>query len=195
MRKFLLVLVIICMMCYPIAIFFGLSHFSPRYVALLIILIFIVRLVLIKSSANILSKVSTITISLIGIVLCLWAAISNTEIAVRLYPVFVSLVLLLIFGYSLLFPPTIIERIARLTSPNLPPAAIQYTYKVTLVWCAFFIFNGVIALLTALFSPLRIWTLYNGLISYILIGIIFMVEFIIRWRVKKKIMPASSLDN
>lgn len=192
MRKFLLVTIIVLMICYPFVIFFGLSHFPLRYVALLIILLFIIRLVLLKMKSTLSNKVSTIAISVLGIGLCVWAMISNNELAVRLYPVGVSVVLLLVFAYSIQFPPTVIERIARITTPNLPPAAIRYTRKVTLVWCLFFIVNGGIALITALFSSLRIWTLYNGLISYVLIGVIFAIEFIVRLGIKKRLMPSSA---
>ena len=36
------------------------------------------------------------------------------------------------------------------------------------------------ALFNVLYGSLELWTLYNGLISYILIGILFLGEFIVR---------------
>jgi len=85
-----------------------------------------------------------------------------------------------IFFYSILYPPTIIERFARIKTPDLPKKAIQYTKKVTMVWCGFFIVNGLVALWTALFASVKIWTFYNGFLSYILMGTLFITEFIYR---------------
>jgi uncharacterized membrane protein len=54
---------------------------------------------------------------------------------------------------------------------------------VTFAWCAFFIGNGAIALYTAMFASFASWTLYNGLIAYLLIGAMFGGELLTRRRV------------
>ncbi len=96
------------------------------------------------------------------------------------YPVLVNSALFVLFTVSLVRPPSVIERIARLRDPELPPAAVVYTRRVTIVWTVFFALNGATALYTALFTPLETWALYNGLIAYVLIGTLFAVEFAIR---------------
>src|SRR6185436_7648546 len=50
------------------------------------------------------------------------------------------------------------------------------------IWCLFFALNGSTALLLALAAPLAWWTLYNGLIAYLLIGALFATEWILRRR-------------
>jgi hypothetical protein len=65
-------------------------------------------------------------------------------------------------------------------------AAIPYTRKVTITWCLFFIANGSIATFTALYSSMEIWSLYNGFIAYILMGSVFVIEYLIRIRVRKQ---------
>ena len=67
--------------------------------------------------------------------------------AVFYYPVLVNAILLAVFAASLWRPPTVIERIARLREPDLPPAAVVYTRRVTIVWSVFFALNGAAALL------------------------------------------------
>mgnify|MGYP003988786837 FL=1 len=94
--------------------------------------------------------------------------------------------MLVLFFVSLLHPPTIVERFARIQNPNLPEAAVRYTRKVTIVWCVFFVCNGCAALYTALFSSLETWTLYNGAISYALMGILFAGEYLIRRRLQHR---------
>jgi uncharacterized membrane protein len=75
--------------------------------------------------------------------------------------------------------------LARLQEPDLPESGVLYTRKVTLVWCAFFIMNAATALYTC-FESIEIWTLYNGLISYLLAGSLFAGEWIVRQFVRKE---------
>ncbi len=90
-----------------------------------------------------------------------------------------------VFGLSLLFPPTIVERIARITEPNLPPGGVVYTRRVTAIWAVFLLFNAVVSAATALWGTLAQWTLWNGLISYLLMGTLFAGELIVRRAVRR----------
>jgi uncharacterized membrane protein len=100
--------------------------------------------------------------------------------------VLVNAVMLLIFAGSLFYPPSVVERLARLQQPDLTPQGIRYTRRVTQVWCGFFIINGSIALVTALWSSFEWWSLYNGLIAYLLMGLLFAGEYLIRRRTQKQ---------
>ena len=79
-----------------------------------------------------------------------------------------------------------IERFARLQEPEFSDTAIAYTRKVTMVWCGFFVLNGSASLYTALFTDMATWTLYNGLIAYLLLGLLFIGEYLVRLRVKAR---------
>ena len=67
--------------------------------------------------------------------------------------------------------------------PQLPEQAISYTRRVTQVWCVFFTVNGAIALYTALYASSALWSLYNGFLAYIFIGLLFAGEYCVRRRV------------
>jgi uncharacterized membrane protein len=95
------------------------------------------------------------------------------------YPILVSLALAGVFAHSLWRPPTVIERIVRLRKPNMP-APVSYLRKVTLVWLGFFLANAAISAATAMSGSLELWTLYNGLISYLIMGTLFAGEWIVR---------------
>jgi uncharacterized membrane protein len=99
-----------------------------------------------------------------------------------LYPVIVNMGMACVFGLSLVFPPTIIERIARTSTPDLDEDGMAYTRKVTQVWLAFFLSNAAASLGLTLYGDIALWTLYNGCISYILMGILFAGEYIVRRR-------------
>lgn len=109
------------------------------------------------------------------------AALYDHELATRLYPSFMSAAMLMAFALSLWRGPSMIERFARLVEPNLPERGVRYTRAVTWVWCGFFVINGAIAVWTAFFASWAVWTLYNGLISYLAIGALFLGEmFLVR---------------
>ena len=103
------------------------------------------------------------------------------------YPVLVSLLLLLLFARSLWQPQTLIERLARLQDPQLPPEAIRYTRRVTQVWCGFFVVNGTLALGTILLGDMALWSLYNGLLSYLLMGTLMGGEWLLRRRLQARL--------
>jgi uncharacterized membrane protein len=92
--------------------------------------------------------------------------------------------MLSLFGMSLMRGMPMVERLARLTDPELPDIAIRYTRQVTQIWCLFFLFNGLIATGLTLWAPLSWWTLYTGLIAYGLMGILFAGEWLVRQRVR-----------
>jgi len=103
------------------------------------------------------------------------------------WPVVISATLLFVFSRTLAHPPTLVERFALLQKSELTPGEIAYCRKVTQAWCLFFITNGIIAWGLALEGSLKIWTLYNGLISYLLIGTLMTSEYIYRhWRFRPK---------
>lgn len=187
LRKTLLAIVLLLLGLYPFAVYFSIGHLSPRYLALFIILVFIIRYLLLKNKSWSFNNIATLLMLALGASMCLWVMVENDIAAIRLYPFLVSMLFLMVFSYSLINPPTVIERLARLQTPQLVPATVVYTRKVTWVWCGFFIVNGGVALITALFASLKVWTFYNGFLSYVLIGALFGAELIARHFHRKRL--------
>lgn len=96
------------------------------------------------------------------------------------YPVAVNLLMLLLFGASLWRPQTVIEKLARLRHPELPPEGVRHTRRVTQIWCLFFLLNGSTAAVLALSGRHDWWALYTGIIAYILMGLLFAGEWLYR---------------
>lgn len=105
--------------------------------------------------------------------------------ALKLYPVFINAALLAGFAVSLK-GESVAERLARLREKNLPPYAVAYCRRVTVAWCVFFTVNGLVALDSALWRSDAWWGLYNGAISYGLIGVMFALEFAVRVWVRRR---------
>lgn len=179
------VLTIVAITAYPLAVWFGLTRWGMQVLAPILLLMFTVRLFVVRSKIKQqlwLGKALALT----GIILSLasWG-LGKTQ-WLLFYPVVVNILLLTLFSYSLFRPPSIIERLARLTEPELSPLAVAYTRKVTLVWCVFFVINGTLALATCLYGDMHLWALYNGGLSYLLIGSLVGLEWIIRKRVQQQ---------
>jgi uncharacterized membrane protein len=167
---------------YPFAVYFGTQYLEPWKIASVLLVLLGIRLI-----ASIFIKHWSSPLLLVGMVYCGFAIWSNELLTLRFYPVIISAAMLLVFSWSLWSPPSLIERIARIQHPDLPPEGAIYTRRVTQVWCAFFVVNGGIALTTALWSSIEIWSLYNGLIAYLLMGFLFVVEYIVRIKTQKHV--------
>jgi uncharacterized membrane protein len=174
---------ILLTLLYPLAIWLGQGQFEPRLLAALLLLLAMTRLGVLK-----LNKFNKAGYWWLGgvLVLLILAVWGNALLPLKLYPVLVNGAMLGAFGYSLIFPPSMAERFARVREPDLPPQAIGYTRRVTQVWCGFFAINGAIALITALWASSATWSLYNGLIAYLLMGILFAGEYLTRWHFKAR---------
>ena len=165
---------------YPLAIWLGEGQVEPRLLAGILLLAALTRLPALK--------VSKMARWWLGgaLLLAAFAVWANAMLPLKLYPVLVSAVALAVFGYTLFSPPSMVERIARLREPDLPPRIVDYTRRVTQVWCGFFMINGAIALSTALWASPAVWLVYNGVISYLLMGLLFGGEFITRVYFKRR---------
>ena len=133
--------------------------------------------------------------------------LTNESIFLKLYPVAINLILLAFFGSTLIEGPNMVFRFATLADRSIKGSFHEkhvenYCRKVTLVWCVFFILNGTAAAITVFAGRIfgmapenadRIWSLYNGGISYILMGVLFAAEFIVRKFVDKKMVKVIPL--
>lgn len=124
-------------------------------------------------------------IALAGIALVAISVLLRETSLLLYYPVAVNLLLFILFFSSLRARQSIVERLARLSEPYLPPAGVSYTRRVTQVWCIFFVFNGSLALYTCLNGDVGLWALYNGGISYLLIGLLMGIEWTVRKRLQR----------
>ncbi len=174
------------MLAYPAAVWAGSTRFPPAVFVLLGLVLIALRVL--RSGMTARPRTDTraeaIVFPACGLVLLLTLLVAPS-LAERAYPVMVSLAFATIFATSLIHPPTLIERIARLREPNLQPAGIVYTRRVTWVWFGFLLINAAISAWTAAFGSLEQWLLWNGLLSYLAMGTLFTAEFMVRRMVRR----------
>ena len=106
-------------------------------------------------------------------------------VVLKFYPPICNFTLFMVFFISLFGKETIIQKFARACGDPLEKPALIYTRNVTYVWCVFTFLNFLISVWT-IFLPDKIWILYNGCISYILVGALFGVEYIVRIIFRKR---------
>lgn len=132
----------------------------------------------------------------------LFCFITGKEFFLKIYSVVINLTMLFVFGSTLFMPPNIIFRFATMSDKSIKGSSFEqkvykYCHKVTVIWCCFFILNGSAAALTTFADKIfglspeaarKVWAVYNGGISYVLMGTLFVIEFIVRKLVDKKMM-------
>ncbi|EKS6887741.1 hypothetical protein QCH21_003245 [Enterobacter bugandensis] len=175
------------LLAWPFLIGFGLTHNSLPWLLPVMALLLLLRLRQARRNTGPMRYVVQ-CVALAGIALCAASYLLKTHQWLLFYPVVVNLVMLAVFGGSLWTAMPLVERLARLREPNLPPEGVRYTRRVTLVWCGFFIGNGAMALYTVMHGDMHLWTLWNGMVAYILMGTLMAAEWLVRQRVIKKEM-------
>ena len=203
MKLFSKILFVILSILYPAVVFSCLVifHVPLKVFSLFVVFIALVYLLLATGGGGSLSARLKKNLRLLAsAALLLFAGIfclaTGKTLFIKLYPVLMNLIFLFTFGSTLFLSPNICFRFACLAQKNLSKSHIasrveKYCFKVTLIWCAFFSLNGTVALYTVFWKSDKIWSIYNGGISYLLMGILFTVEFIVRMVVNSK-MPKLS---
>jgi len=165
---------------YPLVIYFALLWFEPRWVALAAAALILLRWR--GRALGMFAGLSWLSHAVIAgsLLLSVGALVANDETLLRLYPAGISLALLALFGLSLRTPPSLAERMARLSHADLPEAAVRYCRHVTEVWCGFFAVNAAISIWSALAASREVWAIYNGFIAYIAIGTLLGGEWLLR---------------
>lgn len=161
---------------YPFLVYFLLQHHGARALVLPLALLALARWVVKREWIW----------GVAVLLLALATLVTNHSLPVKLYPVIVSLSFLAVFGYSLVKPPSFVERIARLREPDLPPQAVGYTWRVTFIWCVYFVLNAAVAAGLALWGTDRAWALYSGGLAYMAAGLLFAGEFLVRQYLRRK---------
>ncbi len=186
MKLLIRLILAIIFIAYPFVLYFGLLHFDFWQVSLFIILIALLRLLVLRKQES-----SVLKIGFFGAIFLLFfstiAWLLNQEMWLKIYPIAISLTLLYIFASSLWTEKSIIQRFAELREKDINATKQMYMRKLTIIWCWFFIFNALISGYTLFFLSTKHWMLYNGFISYLLMGMLGLGELTYRhWVVMRK---------
>ncbi|MGA9852072.1 MAG: hypothetical protein WBR15_04000 [Gammaproteobacteria bacterium] len=185
-RSVFTVLIVVALLAYPFTMYFAADRVAPKILLAGVLTLLALRVLFRawRKSRHPWRWLGFAAVLLLAAVATLFSHGLSLE-HVRLYPVAVDSVFFLVFFISLFTSRPLVERIARASGAELGPDAILYTRRVTWAWSGVLLVNTLIALYTTLYASMAVWTLYNGLLSYFLIGAVFLVEYLIRRRVRR----------
>ena len=173
---------------YPLFVFCALVVFKLpiRYLSIGIIIFAIAYSVINRRQYK---GKNTAALFISPLILCAIGAVSfclDDVIAIKLYPALADLAYLTIMITSFFFPPPLayyfIDIFDKSMKTVIPKQRFDlYCFRASVVWCAYFVVDGIIATLTVTIylDNEFIWGVYNAGITYVIMGIIFAGEYII----------------
>ena len=159
-------------------VYWGLHYYDVKWLLLVLVALLAMRWLVIDVQGE--RYVVAATMVCVSAIVFFW----GEKVGLRFYPVMVSTGFFILFASSLLTSVSFVERLASLRESHLPDKAKAYMRQVTIAWSAFFVINGTIAAYTALWGSEEVWLLYNGLVSYLLMGALAGGEWLLRQKVK-----------
>jgi uncharacterized membrane protein len=95
-----------------------------------------------------------------------------------------NLILAILFGRTLIEGrEPLVGRFARAVHGELPPEVVRYTRQVTLAWTAFFVLLFATSCALYLGRFLEAWSLLANIVTPLLVGAMFVIEYAVRLRV------------
>ncbi len=167
---------------YPFIVYTSLNQIGPASLSIVLFCLLLARVVL-RGEYD--KPEQFAQLGLVGS-LCLLAAWRDSELILRYYPVAMSLAFSLFFAISLRAETTLVERFARMFVDDIEQHQRDYMRGLTVLWSLLLLFNAAIAAYTACCLSLAHWTLYNGLLAYLLFGVFTLAELINRHFYKKR---------
>jgi uncharacterized membrane protein len=186
---------------YPLLVFSALVIFklSIRYLSILIILLAVAYVLINRHNYHgrhpVFIFITPAILLSIGIVCLIIDSDKNVtvdpKLVIKLYPVLADLVYLTIMGTSLFIPPPLVSYFLNMFDKSLKEHLDsgfleRYCRKATLIWCVFFFIDAIVAMITVVWASELTWGIYNGGVTYVLMGLIFVGEYVVIKVVEKK---------
>jgi uncharacterized membrane protein len=168
---------------YPFLVFLGLAWLSARAVALVVGAALLLRYLVRLRDRPRWGQSPGLGVAAVILALVTLAALLDDGRYVMMVPVIVNAGLCLVFARSLVRGPSMAEVLARLRHAHLPVEHRPYCHRVTAVWAVYFAGNTLLIVWLAATASLEAWTVYTGLIAYLLAATLFGGERTYRaWR-------------
>lgn len=165
---------------YPFLVLGGLQVLEPRQLVLATGAVLAVRAVLHRRAPT-REQLRSLVVPAASVGALLVAGwIWNDPRFLMFLPALVSLALLAAFARTLRRGPTMVETFARMQRGDLSPARVRHCREATVAWCAFFALNAALCAALGAYAAPETWALYTGFVAYLVMGLLFAGEFIVR---------------
>lgn len=163
-------------LAYPFAIVAGLHASSPRAIGAVLAMATLAAVWLTSDRTAVVLPLVLKRFGLL-LVVAMAAAATDNPLALTLLPSLTNLWLLATFAASLREELSLVEQFASASHKRFPDFLLPYCRKVTLAWCGFFAINALVSAVLAVTGPPRLWALYTGALSYVLVAGLGLAEY------------------
>jgi uncharacterized membrane protein len=163
----------------PWVLYWTLSQHRVGVAALALIGWVILRTIPVLISARREQRIAALQLPAIALVFALLGWLLNSPGFLLILPSATQATIALAFLRSLKATP-LIEHFARMMKAELSVAQQAHCRRWTLVWGVYLLVLAGTGLGLARWAPLAVWTAYVGVISYVLMGALFAIEYLIR---------------
>lgn len=166
---------------YPFAVYFGIRFLPVSFFAALLAVLVAMRFVFTSPD----ERRSILPVVALMFAFAIGAAIYGKAQALLYYPALMNLLLGTLFASSVRNGDPILLRIVRARRIPMSKYGPAYITRLTMLWAAFFFLNALVSLWTTTLT-LEAWTLYNGLVTYVIVALLFVIELLYRRHYKKR---------
>lgn len=163
----------------PWVLYWTLSRQRVGVAALALIGWVIVRTIPVLISAQRAQRRAALQLPAIALVFACLGWISDNGTWLLILPSATQATFGLAFLRSLSGTP-LIEHFARMVKPELGAAQLVHCRRWTVIWGIYLLVLAALGLALAQWAPLSVWTAYVGVVNYLLIGVLFAIEYVIR---------------
>lgn len=163
----------------PWVLYWTLSQHEVGAAALMLVGWVIVRTLPVLISAKREQRRAALQLPAIALGFALLGWISNNGTWLLILPSATQATFGLAFLRSLSGTP-LIEHFARMVKPELSAAEQGHCRAWTRIWGIYLLVLAALGLALAYWAPLGVWTIYVGVVSYVLVGVLFAIEYVIR---------------
>jgi uncharacterized membrane protein len=174
---------LVLLLAYPVTLHLGVlnQHLQPALLLLLALMLLSGTLMVARGNAYgwlVLTALAATT----GWV---YAYQGEPRTLLKLPPVLINGILCIFFARTLLpGQKPLISRFAEMMHGHtLDDLSLRYTRGVTILWSSLFAIMALASLLLGILAEAHIWSLFTNLISYLLVLLVFFLEY--RWRLKR----------
>lgn len=163
----------------PWVLYWTLSQGDVTVAAITLISWVIIRTIPILLSAKKEQRMAALQLPAIALVFAVLGWIFDEGVLLLIMPSATQAAFGLTFLRSLKTTP-LIEHFARMVKTDLSPAEQVHCRSWTRIWGFYLFVLAAIGLVLAATASLGVWTIYVGLVSYGLVGVLFAVEYVTR---------------
>ena len=163
----------------PWVLYWTLSQGDVKVASITLVAWVIVRTIPIVMAAKQEQRRAAMQLPVIALVFALLGWISSNGTWLLVLPAATQATFGLTFLRSLSGTP-LIEHFARMVKPELTAGEQAHCRAWTRVWGYYLIALAALGLVLAVVASLAVWTIYVGVISYVMVGVLFAIEYVVR---------------